>query len=169
MTKRDAKDDPSDADAFERAMADVVRLPPDPRGRVRPARLTSAHAAARSPAGRADDVDESDEDFSAHGVDPREIKKLKRGHYLIGGRLDLHGMTAADACARARRFVDNSRHRGHRCICLVHGRGLHSEGRISVLRARVRECLRSHRAVIAYADAPRSDGGAGAVYVLLRK
>jgi len=33
----------------------------------------------------------------------------------------------------------------------------------------VRECLRQHRAVLAYADAPRADGGTGAVYVLLRK
>jgi DNA-nicking Smr family endonuclease len=33
----------------------------------------------------------------------------------------------------------------------------------------VRACLRQHPAVLAYADAPRTDGGAGAVYVLLRK
>jgi DNA-nicking Smr family endonuclease len=46
---------------------------------------------------------------------------------------------------------------------------LHSEGNLSILKTRVRECLRQHRAVLAYADAPRADGGTGAVYVLLRK
>jgi DNA-nicking Smr family endonuclease len=33
----------------------------------------------------------------------------------------------------------------------------------------VRRFLRRHPAVLAYADAPRTEGGSGAVYVLLRK
>ena len=41
--------------------------------------------------------------------------------------------------------------------------------KVSVLKARVRAALRSHPSVLAYADAPPSDGGTGAVYVLLRK
>jgi DNA-nicking Smr family endonuclease len=94
---------------------------------------------------------------------------LKRGDYAADDRRDLHGMTAADACASVGRFIENSRHRRYRCICIVHGRGLHSEGQESILRTRVREYLRSHRSVLAYADAPRADGGAGAVYVLLRR
>ena len=39
----------------------------------------------------------------------------------------------------------------------------------SFARARVRAQLRSHAAVLAFADAPRTYGGAGAVYVLLRR
>ena len=78
-------------------------------------------------------------------------------------------MTAADACASVRRFIESSHHRRHRCVCIVHGRGLHSEGKVPILKARVRKYLRSHSSVLAYADAPRSEGGAGAVYVLLRK
>jgi DNA-nicking Smr family endonuclease len=159
------RDDASDAEAFEREMADVVRLAPDPRGRVRAAPPITLPA----PTTPAPDQVEPDEDFAAAGVDQREIRKLKRGEYVAGDRLDLHGMTAVDACASVRRFVDSSRHRRHRCVCIVHGRGLHSAGNVSVLKARVRECLRSHRSVLAYADAPWSDGGAGAVYVLLRR
>jgi DNA-nicking Smr family endonuclease len=67
-----------------------------------------------------------------------------------------------------KRFIDAACHR-HRSVCIVHGRGLHSEGNVSVLKTCVRECLRRHRAVLAYSDAPRTDGGSGAVYVLLRK
>jgi DNA-nicking Smr family endonuclease len=67
------------------------------------------------------------------------------------------------------RFIENSRHSSHRCVCIVHGRGLHSETGTPVLKTRVRECLRSNRSVLAYADAPSWDGGPGAVYVLLRK
>ena len=78
-------------------------------------------------------------------------------------------MTVADALASVGRFIENSRRRGHRYVCIIHGRGLHSTGNQPILKARVREYLRSHRSVLAYADAPASDGGSGAVYVLLRK
>jgi DNA-nicking Smr family endonuclease len=112
---------------------------------------------------------ESDSDFAAPGVDRREIRKLKRGAYPPTARRDLHGLTATEADATVRRFIDNSRHHGHRCISIVHGRGLHSQGRLPILKTGVRDRLKTHPAVLAYTDAPQSDGGAGAVYVLLRK
>ena len=108
-------------------------------------------------------------DFVAHGVDRREIRKLKKGEYIVRARRDLHGMTSAEAVASVGRFIENNRHRGHRCVCIIHGRGLHSKGNQPILKTRVREYLRSHRSVLAYTDAPVSDGGSGAVYVLLRK
>jgi DNA-nicking Smr family endonuclease len=172
VKKRDGDDHTSDAERFAREMVDVVPLKPDPRGRHgvggrnRAARPIGAHPATTSPA---DAVDAPDEDFAAHGVDRREIRKLKRGQYAVEGRRDLHGMTAAEARTSVEQFIDNSRHRQLRCVCIVHGRGLHSAGSVSILKARVREFLRSHQSVLAYADAPRSDGGAGAVYVLLRR
>ena len=171
MKKRDEDADASDADAFARAMADaaVVPLLPDARGRVRAAPpVTLPPAASRSGNVTVDD-DQSDDDFAADGVDRREIRKLKRGEYVAADRHDLHGMTAAAACASVKQFLDASRHGRHRCICIVHGRGLRSPGGVAVLKARVRAYLRTHHAVLAYADAPRSDGGAGAVYVLLRR
>ena len=115
------------------------------------------------------DAGGSNEDFVAPGVNRREIKKLKRGEYTADDRQDLHGVTVADACTSVERFIDESCRRGHRCVCIVHGRGAHSDGNVAVLKASVRAHLRSHRSVLAYTDAPRSDGGTGAVYVLLRK
>ena len=160
------RDDAGDIEVFELEMGDVVRLRPDPRGRVRCPRLISAPAAV---IGADDRVDEGDDEaFAAPGVDRRVIRKLKRGEYPAADRCDLHGMTAAEASARVKQFIESSRHGRHRCVCIVHGRGLHSASKISILRARVRTSLRSNRSVLAYADAPRSDGGAGAVYVLLR-
>ena len=102
-------------------------------------------------------------------MDRRELRKLKRGDYSPTGRLDLHGHTAAEAVASVKQFMDSRRRHRCVCICIVHGRGLHSAGNVAVLRRKVRECLRQHPATLAYADAPRDDGGAGAVYVLLRK
>jgi DNA-nicking Smr family endonuclease len=167
VKKAEGHNDPTDAAAFELEMADVVPLRRDPRGRVRSARLQPPNSPpAATPSD--DPVEGPDEGFAAPGVNRREIRKLRRGAYAVGDQLDLHGMTAAEACASAGRFIESSRHSRHRCVSIVHGRGLHSAWKVSVLRARVRQYLRSHRAVLAYADAPRSDGGAGAVYLLLR-
>jgi DNA-nicking Smr family endonuclease len=149
-------------------MADVKPLPPDPRGRSHkrtPAR--ASHPVVIPSTG--DEFAEPDEDFAAPGVDRREIRKLKRGDSPAQDRQDLHGMTVAEACASVGRFLDSSRHSRHRCVCIVHGRGLHSEGNVSVVKARVRAYLKTHRSVLAFADAPKSEGGSGAVYVLLRR
>ena len=156
---------PADVDAFALEMRDVVRLEPDPRGRVRSvAPISPPRISPR----RTEPADVSDNEFVAHGIDRREIRKLKKGEYIVRDRRDLHGMTGADALASVGRFIENSRYRGHRCVCIIHGRGLHSQGH-PILKTRVREYLRSHRSVLAYTDAPVADGGSGAVYVLLRK
>jgi DNA-nicking Smr family endonuclease len=155
-----------DDDVFAREMRDVVRLEPDPRGRVRT--VVPVSPPRHSPQ-RTEHADVSDKDFVAPGVDRREIRKLKKGEHIVRDRLDLHGMTGAEAVASVGRFIENSRHRGHRCVCIIHGRGLHSKGNRPVVKTRVREYLRSLPSVLAYSDAPVSDGGPGAVYVLLRK
>jgi DNA-nicking Smr family endonuclease len=155
-----------DVDAFALEMRDVVRLESDSRGRVRSVAPISL---PRDSPQRTEDEDLSDNVFVAPGVDRREIRKLKKGDYIVRDRRDLHGMRGADALASVERFIENSRRAGHRCVCVIHGRGLHSEGNKPILKARVREYLRSHRSVLAYTDAPVSDGSSGAVYVLLRK
>jgi DNA-nicking Smr family endonuclease len=155
---------------FARAMADVT-----PLERERPERvplgspgISEARHADETPAHR-DPEHGVDASFVAPGVDRRALRRLKRGEHAIGRRLDLHGLKADEALARVHHFLDTSRHDGHRAVCIVHGRGLNSKDGIAVLKTRVRESLRSHRAVLAFTDAPRADGGTGAVYVLLRK
>ena len=160
-----------DVDDFADAMADVVPLPPDARGRVRAAPAVTTRQSPKPPAPPSPgpgDESEAEEGYAAPGVDRRELRKLKRGDYAPGRRLDLHGQTAAEAAANVKQLIDSRRHLD-RCVCIVHGRGLHSKGKVSVLKTRVRQYLRRHPAVLAYADAPRTDGGSGAVYVLLRK
>ena len=159
----------ADVDAFAREMRDIVRLEPDPRGRVRSVAPISSPRQSPQRTQRTEPADGSDTDFVAHGVDRREIRKLRKGEYPVRDRRDLHGMTRAEALASVRRFIENSRHGGYRCVCIIHGRGLHSTGGPPILKVHVRECLRQHQSVLAYADAPMSDGGPGAVYVLLRK
>ena len=156
---------------FAEAMADVIPLAPDSRGRVRAAPAVATRRRATAPASSSpalDDGTAAEEGYVAPGVDRRELRKIKRGDYVPGSVLDLHGQTAEKAVASVKQFIDSRRGR-HRCVCIVHGRGLHSKDNVSVLKTRVRQYLRRHPAVLAYADAPRTNGGSGAVYVLLRK
>jgi DNA-nicking Smr family endonuclease len=78
-------------------------------------------------------------------------------------------MTAPEATKSVRQFLDNSRHAHYRCVSIVHGRGLNSPDGVSVLKGVVREELMRAVSVLAFASAPRSEGGAGAVCVLLRR
>ena len=171
MKKRDEIRDTCDADAFARAMAEANVVPlRKSHGRVRataPVSMPPKASTTRDDEAEADG--ESYASFTAHGVDRREIQKLKRGEYVPADRYDLHGLTAHAASSAVKQFLDASRRHGHRCVCIVHGRGLRSPGGVAVLKTLVRALLRSHGAVLAFADAPRSDGGSGAVYLLLRR
>jgi DNA-nicking Smr family endonuclease len=174
MKKRDDSSEAADADAFARAMADehVVPLSRPSHRRMRAAPAVSLPPVSKSPAARnaAPDADEeSGGGFAAPGVDRRELRKLRRGDYPPSDRHDLHGMTAREAAASVQRFIAASRGHQRQCVCIVHGRGLRSPGGVSVLKTHVRALLSTHPAVLAFADAPPSDGGSGAVYVLLRR
>ncbi|MGA9524436.1 MAG: Smr/MutS family protein [Myxococcaceae bacterium] len=108
---------------------------------------------------------------SIAGLDRRMTDRLRRGEYPVQGTLDLHGMVRVDAKKALEDFILTSRRAGKRCVLVVHGRGLHSDDQIPVLKESVQVWLsrgRVAREVIAFCSARPQDGGAGAVYVLLR-
>jgi DNA-nicking Smr family endonuclease len=106
------------------------------------------------------------------GLDPDVVRRLRRGDYAVEGRLDLHGLTRDDVPGAVDRFLRQSRLGGRRCVLLVHGRGRHSEARDPVIKEALHGWLASGRfgrQVLAFASARPGDGGAGALYVLLRR
>ena len=120
------------------------------------------------------DIADTDEYVEGHvaGLDPALVHKLRRGEYSVQGHVDLHGLNREEARREVDRFLKESRRRGRRCVLLVHGRGLHSEKQVPVLKEALRSWLataRFGRHVLAFATARPQDGGAGAVYVLLRR
>lgn len=156
-------------------IAQVTLMKADPRGRVHatrpdaPARVASPRPAPPPPKPVVSDLDEAiDGGYVAPGVDRRELRKLRRGDHAPVRRLDLHGLSGAAAVARTKAFIESAR-ATCRCVAIVHGRGLRSTDNVAILKPRVRECLQKHPGVLAFADAPRHDGGDGAVYVLLKK
>lgn len=109
---------------------------------------------------------------AAPGIDARLLRSLRRGDFSVQAQLDLHGKTQAEAREALERFLTDSRRSGKRCVLVVHGRGLHSQDQIPVLKERMREWLGNKRigkSVLAFTTARPQDGGAGAVYVLLRR
>lgn len=106
------------------------------------------------------------------GIDPRLVSRLRRGEFATQGHIDLHGLTQPDAKAALAEFIIDSVHKGRRTVLVVHGRGLRSPGGQPVLKHATAQWL-SHGTiggyVLAFTSARAYDGGAGAVWVLLRR
>jgi len=120
------------------------------------------------------DISDSDEfiEGGAPNIDERLMQSLRRGDFAVQGHLDLHGMTRVEAREAVEQFLHTARREGKRCVLLVHGRGLNSKDQIPVLKENLKVWLnrgRIGREVLAFATARPHDGGAGAVYVLLRR
>jgi DNA-nicking Smr family endonuclease len=120
------------------------------------------------------DLSDSDEyiEGRAAGLDHGVVRKLRRGEFAVQGHVDLHGLTREEAKEAVDRFLRASRQAGKRCVLVVHGRGLHSKDQLPVLKDALRSWLgsaRFGRHVLAFATARPVDGGAGALYVLLRR
>jgi DNA-nicking Smr family endonuclease len=103
------------------------------------------------------------------GIDGGTQKRLFRGDVKIDARLDLHGFNAAQAQRKLTQFMELARLSGYRCILVITGKGARGEG---VLRSSVPDWLKRpplSDLVLAIAQAKPRDGGAGALYVLLRR
>ena len=106
------------------------------------------------------------------GLDRRLVRRLRNGDFAFQSHLDLHGMTANEARAAVDAFLARAQRNGERCVLIVHGRGLNSKDQIPVLKRRVATWLSRGswaRLVLAFTSARPCDGGAGALYVLLRR
>ena len=120
------------------------------------------------------DLSDTDEYIEGRvaGLDHGVVRKLRRGEFAVQGHVDLHGLTREEAKQEVDAFLRRSRQAGKRCVLVVHGRGLHSKDQLPVLKDALRGWLgsaRFGRHVLAFATARPVDGGAGAIYVLLRR
>jgi DNA-nicking Smr family endonuclease len=173
---------------FREAMAGVERIErPTPRARppgplAKPSRRPLTEEDLEAYAQLVDlvsgegafDIQYSDEymEGAVVGIDPDLLRKLREAEFSYQAHLDLHGMTADEARIAVDRFIVASMLRGLRCVLVIHGRGLNSRDQIPVLKQHMSSWLnrgRLKRLVLAFATARPCDGGAGALYILLRK
>ncbi|EKE44681.1 smr domain protein [Oceaniovalibus guishaninsula JLT2003] len=111
-------------------------------------------------------------------MDARTFGKLKRGKVEVEARLDLHGLTLAEAHPRLIGFVHSSHAAGRRLVLVITGKGRDRDGdgpipaRRGLLRHQVPVWLSGGTLaplVLQVVPAHRRHGGGGAYYVYLRR
>jgi DNA-nicking Smr family endonuclease len=103
------------------------------------------------------------------GLDRRTWLRLKRGQVAIEQTLDLHGRTQGEAHGVLARFLASARAAGCRCVLVVTGKGLASGGTLRHMVPRWLNEAGNREHIVAYSPAQARHGGAGALYVLLRR
>ena len=111
-------------------------------------------------------------------LERRVRQKLSRGRLDVDASIDLHGMRQDEAHARLRQFLHRCQADNARLVLVVTGKGRSSRvsesghDEVGVLRRNVPEWLRAadlRRIVVSVESATATHGGAGALYVRLRR
>lgn len=177
MTQRKRSAPPAPDDAFRRALAGVTPLRPRnkvelaaarPKPRPKPRAALSLPPDELSdyvPASLALDTGGALK-HARPGVQTQALRQLRRRP--VEDELDLHGLTVSDARALLVRFLARCSRNGIRCVRIIHGKGLRSPNREPVLKAKVAGWLAQRADVLAFREAAPSEGGSGAVVVLLK-
>ncbi len=107
--------------------------------------------------------------LKASGVSQEKLKQLGAGRPPIDIETDLHGMTRDEAYTALAQMFDIALTERARVLCIVHGRGLHSQGK-PILKEAVYQWLRSGPyATHILAAIPKPYTGGGSCLVLLRR
>ena len=114
-------------------------------------------------------LDTDDElSYRSKGIGTDVTQKLRKGHWSLQGQIDLHGLRSDEAREALGQFIRDATKRGWRCVRVVHGKGLGSPGKTPVLKSKVQRWLVQKTEVLAFVQAKGSEGGAGALVVLLK-
>jgi DNA-nicking Smr family endonuclease len=119
------------------------------------------------------------ESMPSKSVDPAIRKKLGRGRIEIDGRIDLHGMTQAEARSALHRYLHARWNRGDRTVLVITGKGAKTDddyiaamSERGILRTMLPIWLSEPSLaplVSGWSVAARGHGGEGAWYVRLRR
>lgn len=107
--------------------------------------------------------------YSRPGVQKQVLKKLRRGYFKIEAELDLHGMTVDMAKSALNDFLNQCSTRSQRCVRIVHGKGLNSINKQPILKNKLNQWLLNRDKTLAFCSARSTDGGTGAIYLLLKR
>ena len=106
------------------------------------------------------------------GLDERIRRRLARGLTDVDARIDLHGMRQERAYSALIGFLRHSQLRGSKLVLVITGKGRENDDGRGVLRHAVPAWLARpdfRNLVVGFEEAGRRHGGAGALYVRLRR
>ena len=106
------------------------------------------------------------------GLDSQATRKMRRGKIKVQARLDLHGMIQSEAHSSLLEFLGRAYDSGKKTVLVITGKGLTENGEIGILRQAVPKWLNEQPMrtwVRGFNHAVPTDGGTGALYVLLRR
>ena len=106
--------------------------------------------------------------YRRSGIGLDALKRLRSGKWVIRSQIDLHGLRTDEARTAVAEFLRDSVKQDHRCVRIIHGKGLGSVGKEPVLKDKVKRWLVQKDEVLAFCQAPPRDGGAGALLVILK-
>jgi len=165
-----------DDDLFGRAMHGVRRLQSEPRRRLnkpRPQMHAPVNAKHHLFAGSEVSQPEKTEYpwvLKANGVSRECLRQLTNGRPPVDIEADLHGMTRKEAFAALEHCMQQALARHNRVLCLVHGRGLHSQDGRPVLKDAVYRWLADGPfACHVLAVIPKPGTRGGSCLVMLRR
>ncbi len=107
--------------------------------------------------------------FCHTGIQNSVFRRLKTGSYRISDELDLHGFSIKEAKQILVYYLQEAPQFEGCCVRIIHGKGNRSGSSKPVLKTHVNHWLIEHDRVLAFHSTKPKDGGAGAVYVLLRR
>ncbi len=111
-------------------------------------------------------------------MDAKAFTRMSRGKLAPEARIDLHGLTLAEAHPELIRFILNAQSQGLRLVLVITGKGKRIEDdgpipqRVGVLKHNVPQWLRMPPlgpAILQVSEAHLKHGGSGAYYVYLRR
>ncbi|NNC54211.1 MAG: DNA endonuclease SmrA [Pseudomonadales bacterium] len=107
--------------------------------------------------------------YKKPGIQEGVYRKLRLGKYPLQARLDLHRKTVKEARREVFEFIRDCESQELRCLLILHGKGDRNPERPAILKSYTAKWLQEIEQVMAFHTAQQNHGGAGAVYVLLRK
>lgn len=107
--------------------------------------------------------------YKRPGIQDGVFRKLRLGKYDIEARLDLHRMTIDHARSALYNFIEDCMRYDLRTVLILPGKGDRNMEDPAVLKSHLVHWLPQLDDVQAFHTAQPKDGGAGALYILLRK
>jgi len=161
-----------DEEGFAGALDDVVPLKDREKIRTPPAAPASAQRTPTAkPVRFVVEMSGDRVEARVESVSRKTLARLRRGEIPVDTEIDLHRLAAEEARRALVERLQASRTGGARCALVIHGRGHHSQTE-PVLRNALPDWLQRAplaEIVTAFASAPASMGGSGAMLVLLRR